>query len=79
MDYDDESDEEEGLLFLMTLIAGIMWYNSLRYRSYLTRSAVLRPRLSPWQHLYIHVILVVGHANATSFRWSHGEDCDIVE
>ena len=45
---DDENDE---LLFLCLIFAAAVWYNSLRNRSRLTRSAILEARLSPWNRL----------------------------
>lgn len=48
----DEDDEDDDMIFVMTILTGVMWYNSVRNRSKLTRSAVLQPSMSPWQHLY---------------------------
>ena len=45
MEYDDE------VLNFCLLIAGIIYYNSCRNRSYLTRSAIQPPKLSAWNHL----------------------------
>lgn len=39
---------------LVFLIAIIHAYNSCRERSFLTRSGILHPRLSPWQRLLDH-------------------------
>jgi DDE superfamily endonuclease len=47
----DENDDDD-FLFIMTLFSAALWYNSLRSRSRLTRSAILEPKLSPWSRLY---------------------------
>ena len=48
---DEENDE---LLFICVIFAAAVWYNSLRHRSRLTRSAILESRLSPWIRLHQH-------------------------
>jgi DDE superfamily endonuclease len=48
-----DSDDEQ-LLSLVLIFAATVYYNSLRLRSKLTRSAILSPRLSPWMHLLNH-------------------------
>jgi DDE superfamily endonuclease len=47
---DNENDDD--FLFIVTLFAAALWYNSLRRRSRLTRSAILEPKLSPWTRLF---------------------------
>lgn len=46
----DEDDDD--FLFIVTLFAAAIWYNSLRVRARLTRSAIVEPRLSPWKRLF---------------------------
>ena len=48
----EADDEEDDLFAVITLFAAAIWYNSLRERSRLTRSAILLPRLSPWKRLF---------------------------
>ena len=47
-------------LQVVLVLGFIIHQNSLRNRSYLTRSALLRPHQSPWMHL-------ISNGNETSF------------
>ena len=47
-----DDDDDDNCLFIVMLFAAAMWYNSMRNRSRLTRSAILEPKLSPWARLY---------------------------
>ena len=49
----NEKDDDGMAIFLIAYFAAL-WYNSLRNQSKLSRSAVLLPHLSAWQHLYEH-------------------------
>ena len=51
---EEEEEELDDVLMLVVLCAGVVYYNSIRNRSKLTRSAILQPALSPWNRLYIH-------------------------
>ena len=46
-----DDDENNKLLLLCLIFAAAVWYNSLRTRSRLIRSAILEARLSPWIRL----------------------------
>ena len=52
MTFDDEDDENDEMIVVLTIFTAAIWYNSVRNRSKLTRSAILQPSMSPWQHLY---------------------------
>ena len=43
-----ENEDDEDLFTILTIFAAAFWYNSLRNRSILTRSAILKPPSSPW-------------------------------
>ena len=45
------ADDDEDLTTVAFIFAAAHWYNSLRNRSRLTRSAVLLPHVSPWNRL----------------------------
>jgi hypothetical protein len=47
-----DNEKDDDFLFIKTLFAAALWYNSLRRRSRLTRSAILEPKLSPWTRLF---------------------------
>ena len=42
---------DDSALLLALILSAILYYNSCRNRHKLTRSGILRPKLSPWQHL----------------------------
>ena len=55
---------------IVIVIAAIYYYNSLRERHYLRRAAVVKPRNSPWAHLYrnaddVSFFHIVGMSRAT--------------
>ena len=52
MIFDDENDEDNDMIVVLTIFTAAIWYNSVRNRSRLTRSAVLQPSINSWQHLY---------------------------
>ena len=47
----DEDDDD--IFFIVFLYAAVMWYNSLRQRSRLTRSAIIQSDCSPWKRLFM--------------------------
>lgn len=51
---DHEEEDDDGMAIFLIAYLAVQWYNSLRNQSKLSRSGVLLPNLSPWQHLYAH-------------------------
>ena len=47
----NENEEDEDFFTILSIFAAAFWYNSLRNRSQLTRSAILKPMSSPWAQL----------------------------
>ena len=45
------TDDDDELTTVAFVFAAALWYNSLRNRSRLTRSAILLPHVSPWNRL----------------------------
>ena len=45
---------DDSAMLVTILLAAILYYNSLRNRHKLTRSAIVSPKLSPWQHLLVN-------------------------
>ena len=48
----NDDDDDDDCLFIVTLFAAVLWYNSFRKRSRLTKSVILEPKLSQWARLY---------------------------
>ena len=48
----NDDDDDDDCLFIVTLFAAVLWYNSLRKRSRLTKSVILEPKLSQWARLH---------------------------
>ena len=49
---DANEDDEDDMMFVMIIFMIIKWCNSLRRRTRLTRSAVVKPMLSPWRKVF---------------------------
>lgn len=48
------NSEDDDLLSICLIFAAVMYYNSLRTRHRLTRSAIVSPEHSPWAHIIAH-------------------------
>lgn len=45
---------DDSAVLIAVVLSAILYYNSCRNRHKLTRSGILRPKFSPWQHLLIN-------------------------